>query len=494
MPVILDPGAVLERPGVGVVISSAETYVSAARGVVGFLGRSRMGPMNTPVLCQSVAEVQRIFGGGPYGGDPTANNTTDGALEALRGGARGVWICRMGSGGTPSSHALTEAVGAGPEAILVEAKGPGADGDKISVQLQGATTDPTRALLIAFEGNVKEQISYTKGTPATEVDNLMAAYGRAGSDLVTLTKLATATGTSYLWECPMTELTGGIDPSILMADIETALEALGGRPFEVFAADFVEDAEVDLLVEIVNEWIFGGKLTMACFGAAPGMAWGTKQNRAIQINNPAFTYVCNGFITNTNFRGQSDFIVEGYEAAGREAGRLAALPLGRQLTHSVVHDAVESVDEPAPDVIAQSLRAGLYLYSTNSRGQVWTEQGLTIQSNPDMPPPWARQTDTGWRKQRLVLTRFRLLTDIELAVSPMIETTTNNAAGRESVRKQIQNVIDGQYVPTGAVEAGTTVVLHPDYPPSLDRVTYLISPLITPDGTEFIVIEAQFRR
>jgi len=176
MPVILDPGAVLERPGVGVVISSAETYVSAARGVVGFLGRSRMGPMNTPVLCQSVAEVQRIFGGGPYGGDPTANNTTDGALEALRGGARGVWICRMGSGGTPSSHALTEAVGAGPEAILVEAKGPGADGDKISVQLQGATTDPTRALLIAFEGNVKEQISYTKGTPATEVDNLMAAY------------------------------------------------------------------------------------------------------------------------------------------------------------------------------------------------------------------------------------------------------------------------------------------------------------------------------
>jgi len=37
-------------------------------------------------------------------------------------------------------------------------------------------------------------------------------------------------------------------------------------------------------------------------------------------------------------------------------------------------------------------------------------------------------------------------------------------------------------------------VLHPDYPPSLDRVTYLISPLITPDGTEYIVIEAQFRR
>ncbi len=62
---------------------------------------------------------------------------------------------------------------------------------------------------------------------------------------------------------------------------------------------------------------------------------------------------------------------------------------------------------------AQLDRAGLYLYSTNSRGQVWTEQGLTTQSNFDAPPPWARQTDSGWRKQRLVLTRFRPLRRLE---------------------------------------------------------------------------------
>src|SRR5215471_8679758 len=97
MPIILDPGAVLDRPGVGIVISSAEQYINPSRGVVGFIGRSRMGPLNLPTKCSNVTEVQRIFGGGPY--NAVNGNTTDGALEALRGGAIGVWVVRMGSGG-----------------------------------------------------------------------------------------------------------------------------------------------------------------------------------------------------------------------------------------------------------------------------------------------------------------------------------------------------------------------------------------------------------
>src|SRR5215471_13911726 len=138
MPIILDPGAVLERPGVGIVIGSAEQYVNPARGVVGCLVRSRMGPLNLPTKCTNVAEIQRVFGGGAYGGGN--GNTTDLALEALRGGAVAVWIVRMGSGGAPATLSLPEdnAGVAGALAIQVDAKGPGTDGNLISVAIQGA--------------------------------------------------------------------------------------------------------------------------------------------------------------------------------------------------------------------------------------------------------------------------------------------------------------------------------------------------------------------
>src|SRR5262245_29050025 len=106
MPLILSPDSVLDRPGVGIVISSSESLVSPFRGVVGFLGRARMGPLNTPIRCSSVSDIQRIFGGGPYGGGN--GNTTDAALEALRGGAVAVWVTRMGAGGTLATLNLTE--------------------------------------------------------------------------------------------------------------------------------------------------------------------------------------------------------------------------------------------------------------------------------------------------------------------------------------------------------------------------------------------------
>jgi hypothetical protein len=487
MPVILDPGAVMDRPGVGLVISSSEAVTNPARGVVGWLGRARQGPLNTPIRCTNVAQVQRTFGAGPYGN----GNTMDGALQALRGGAVAVWVVRMGSGGAAASLELEDEDGDG--AIKVEARGAGTDGGNLSVALRGAPDDTTRELVVLENGIERERLRYSPGSPETDAARLLEAYARLSSDLITLSLLDDA-GDASLAETPVTPLAGGADPTIAMSDIVDGLAALGGRPFEVCAADFVEDAEVDLFVETLNDWIAGGKLSMGTVGSAPGMAWGQRMTRARAINNPALTYVANGFVSTVRFPGQADTRVEGYEAAGREAGRLAALRLAAQLTHSVLQDGVETIDEPPPDVIASALYAGVYLYSSNSRGQVWTEQGLTTQSEADRPPPWARQTDSGWRKQRLVLTRFRLLTDIELAVSPMIETTTNNAAGRESVRRQIQNVIDGAYVPSGAVEAGTLVQLHPDFPPSLDRATYLISPLITPDGTEYIVIEAAFRR
>src|SRR5262249_3465971 len=149
-------------------------------------------------------------------------------------------------------------------------------------------------------------------------------------------------------------------------------------------------------------------------------------------NDPAVVLVGNGFRSRGHNFGSGREVV-GYMSAAREAGRHAALPLARQLTHSVLRDALQTEDEPPPDVIAEANDAGVYLYSTNERGAVMTEWGLTTYSNIASPPVWASSADLGWRKSRLVLTRFRLLTDIALALAPLLERSTNNAAGRASI-------------------------------------------------------------
>lgn len=488
MPILLSPDAPMERPGIGVVISSAEALANPTRGVAAFLGRSRKGPLNSPRRMTNIPSIVRTFGGPPYGGGN--GNTMDGAMQTLVAGAVAVWVVRMGSGGTPSSLTLFENAG-GAAAVQVQAIGPGVDGDLISVAVQGAPTDPSRVLVVSEGGLERERLRWATGTPATEVDNLLAAHGRTPSGLISLTRLPTAAGAAFLVESPATPLSGGADPTITMQDIADGLEALGGAPFETIATDFVEDAEQELFVATLDDFILGGKLVMGVTAAHPLLSWTEKMQAAQHINNPAITYVGNAFITSRPLPG-ANTLVEGYEAAAREAGRLAALPLARQLTHAVLTDAVQTVEEPSPSVIAEASAAGVYLYSTNMRGQVQTEWGITTQKDYERPPVWAVATDSGWGKQRLVLTRFRLLRDIELAWSPLIETATNNDAGRESIRAEAQNVIDLHYVPTGAVTSGR-VILHPDYPPVGERATYLVE-VVTPDGAEFLVLEAKFRR
>jgi len=490
MVMLVDPGQPMERPGIGIVISSAETPVNPARGVVGYVGRSRTGPLNKPQRLTSVGAIIRRFGGGPFGGEN--GNTMDGACQALLGRATAVEVVRAGSGGTASTFNLLEDGVGGAAGILVEAVGVGSGGDQLSVALAGATTDPSRVIIVYEGGLERERIRYSPGSPANEEDNLIAAYATVGSDYIVLSKAATATGKS-LAETPASSLSGGIDPTVTLADLTTALDALSGRPFEVVAFDAVAEEEVDLLIETVNEWILNGKMCMAVVAATPGLAWTTKCATARAMNNPAVVYVGNGFYSSRKITGQTDNIVEGYEAAGREAGRHAALPLGRQLTHAAVADGISVIDEPPPDLVPEGLQSGVYLYTTNSRGLVWTEQGITSQTVFDAPPVWAQATDSGWGKSRLVLTRFRLLADIARAWEPLIETATNNKAGRNSIRKAAQNVIDLNYIPTGAVESGT-VIEHPDYPPTLDRATFLIAELVTPDGAEKLVLEARFRR
>ena len=467
MPLILSPTAPIDKPGVSVVIKSSETPGNPARGAAGYLGRARTGPLNTPVRCTSPAQVSRIFGGAPFGGPPSGN-TMDGASEALIGGATAVEIVRMGSGGTPSTLALT--------AITVDSKYVGTDGNLLFVAVLGlAQPAEARDFVVSREAGGEELERFRWACPPAgtdEADSLLQAMANQGGSLyVTVTK----TGPGLIDETPSTALAGATDPVVSWVEVSDGLAALSAAAFEVCAMDAQDAPGQQLFIETINDWILAGKLVMGVIGSIPGTPIQQAITNARQINNPAFIYVHNGFHSTTPVTGQGDDIIEGYEALGREAGRHAALALARQLTHSVVRDASASINEPPADMVGAALAGGCYIYTTAPNGSIWTEQGITSQTDFSKPPRWAVETDSGWSKSRLVLTRFRLINDIMLALSPMIETTTNNAAGRASIIKEAQNVIDTTYIPVGAVDVAK-VILDPSNPPTGDKIWLLIDP------------------
>jgi len=493
MPLILSPNAPIDRPGVSVVIKSAETPGNPARGVAGYCGRARFGPVNRPIRCTSPAQVARIFGGEPYGG--AAGNTMDGASQALIGGAIAVEVVRMGATGTGAPASMTLAA-AGVNQLLVEAVAPGTDGNFLFVSLLGLP-NPTTQRVLSISRNAGEEelerFTYICPDPAdgSEADAIVRAVAnQGGSAFVVLTSLSLA---GLIDETPATALVGGRDPVVDLNAISEGLGALSGAAFEVCTIDAPEVECRNLFIETVDEWNLAGKLVMGIIGCIPGTPLITAQAEALAINNPGFVYLYNGFHTRSPVTGAMDDLVEGYEAFGREAGRHAALPLARQLTHSVLRDAIITVNEPPAELVGGALQMGLYMYTTAPNGQVWTEQGITSQSDFSKPPIWAVETDSGWSKSRLVLTRFRLINDILMALSPMIETTTNNAAGRASIIREAQNVIDTQYIPVGAVDVAK-VILDPSNPPSGDKIWLLIDPCVTPDGAEKIIMTIAFRR
>ena len=494
MPLILSPNAPIDRPGVSVVIKSAETPGNPARGVAGYVGRARIGPLNTPVRCTSPAQVSRIFGGGPFGSYPDGDNTMDGASHALVGGAVAVEVVRCGVAGTGTASTVTLSGGGSPS-IKVDASSVGTGGDLLFASVLGLP-NPTqqRQFVVSrnFGEEVLEQFTYICPDPATtdEADVLLQAMANQGGSAYVVVSKA---GPGLIDEYPATPLTGGTNPTINNQAYSDGLAALSGSAFEVCAIDGAEAALRNLFLATLDEWNLAGKLVLGISGCIPGTPLMTAQNEAIAINNPGMVYVYNGFKTRSPITGQGDDLVEGYEAFGREAGRHAALPLARQLTHAVVRDSYVTINEPPADEVGGALMSGLYCYTTAPNGSIWTEQGITSQTDFSKPPPWAVETDSGWSKSRLVLTRFRLINDILLALSPMIETTTNNAAGRASIIRQAQNVIDTQYIPVGAVDVAK-VILDPSNPPTGDKIWLLIDPCITPDGAEKIIMTIAFKR
>src|SRR5690606_8949812 len=309
------------RPGVYVRVTNIGEPPEAIipQGIVAALFRASWGPLGEVTYLESADAVTNTYG---------VDGAVDMVLEAFRGGCRRVVAYRLGSGGQKATVDLRDSEGA--NVVTLIAKYEGARGNNFSVSIRDSLVDDTkRELLLYEEAALRQTITFAKGSG--EPQALVDAIAASNSPYITAIK--SADGSGILAPTTQLPLTGGEDPTVngeSYSDGLLAIEAIDWNVLCVDAEDPVTHAVVQTYIDRVrNE----GKRVLGVVGEPTSVPLATRLANARAFNDPAIIYVANGF------KGADGVAREGYKAAARVAGMVAAAQITESLTHYVVRGA-----------------------------------------------------------------------------------------------------------------------------------------------------------
>jgi hypothetical protein len=437
------------RPGTYIRYENTGTpaEVAITNGVCAAVFKANWGPLGVAIDIENLTDVETYFG---------SALTVDIIKEILKSGVK-VKAVRLGSGGTKGTYTLKDTAGTPADVIRIDCKYPGSRA--LSLTLRDSLTDSEKRELLILEGTaVKQKIEFAKGE--NEVDALVDAVAESGSNWITATKLAAGNG--ILATLTQQAITPGTDPNITNSDYSNAFNVLESQKWNVLAVD-TDDTEVHILMQGFISRVFSeGKLVMGVVGEPTSVAFATRKTNAAALNDFCMIYVLNGFIDSTGA------VYEGYKAAARVAGMIAAAPSNNSLTHKVISGAVALKETLTNPQIEQALQSGAIVFTTNSNGQVQIEYGINT-----LVTTSANQ-DAGWKKIRRVKTRFELMERITAATEQLIGNVDNDNDGRATIMAAAQGIIN-KMAAEGKLLPGGTIEVDPNNPPVGDSAWFKIS-------------------
>lgn len=454
------------RPGVYVRVTNIGEPPEAIvpQGIVAALFRASWGPLGEVTYLESADAVTSTYG---------ADGTIDAALEAFRGGCRRVVAYRLGSGGQKATVDLQDSEGA--NVVTLIAKYEGARGNNFSVSIRDSLVDDTKRELLLYEGaTLRQTITFAKGS--SEPQALVDAIAASNSPYITAVK--SADGSGVVAAITQQPLTGGTDPTVngeSYSEGLSAIEAIDWNVLCVDAEDPVTHAVVQTYVDRVrNE----GKRVLGVVGEPTSVPLATRLANARAFNDPAIIYVANGF------KGSDGVTREGYKAAARVAGMVAAAQITESLTHYVVRGATELVGALTNAEIEQAINSGALVFTMSAQKQVHIEYGINtfITVTADM--------DAGWKKIRRVRTRDNLMDRIAATWDPLIGKINNSPDGRATLIAAAQGIIN-RMIAEGALLQGT-IFEDPNNPPQGDSAWFVVQ-VDDLDSAEKVYITFQFR-
>jgi hypothetical protein len=460
-----------ELPGVFIAFTNEgeQPLPDVRQGTLLSAFRADWGPLMVPTALASVPELHDLFGTNLGASLPEQN---------LRGGAELVWGIRVGTAGTAAQVVLLDSLGATVATLPMKYVGgrPNASGGAWSVTIR---VSPTRA-------GYKEAVLY-EGASALQTVEFVAAGGDEAGALVAAinasasawfgTAVKNATGSGVVATVANKPVAGGVDPTVVSADYATALGLGEAKVFNIVTVDSELPAVHASVQSFVDRLVDSGKYVMGVVSEdATVVTWATRKTDALAFNDENMVYLGVGFYLADGTHQQ------GYRAAGRVAGVIAAAPYTDGITNLQIPGAVLIDDELTTTELREAKASGMLTLRYNASGQVVVTQGI----NTLVTPP--ANKDAGWKKIRRARQRYRFTVRATLATEPMVGRLTNDDAGQSIVLSAIRRVVT-QMIGEGAIRALPAPVVEAD--PNLQPTAgpddfYTRTGFVDNDSMEFI--------
>lgn len=463
------------RPGVYVRTTNIglPATVGVPLGTVAVLFKSTWGPLASLLTLEPYDMAESSYGTGA---------TMAALQEAFKGGAKRVLAFRLGgAGAVKAAITLKDTTGAPIDAVTITARYEGSRGAAFKAQIRDSLTDALKRELLIYEDTTLRQIvSFTKGALGVgEPQALAAAVLASGSPWITAANIAD--GTKLLAVLASTTFTtAGVDPTVDGTSYTAGMTALEAPAvsWDVLATDSVDTAIQATLAVYIDRIRGDGRRGMLALGEPTAVALATRQANAAAFNHPAIVYAGNGFADT------SGVVIEGYLAACRLAGLIAGQPVTSSVTNLVVQGGASVVGPLTNADIEVSLQNGMIVFTTNSKGQVRVEQGITTLVS------LSADQDAGWKKIRRTRTRDNLVARIVAQWDEQVGRVANSDTGRALMIATAQGVVTSM-IAEGAIAAGT-IGLDAGNPPAGDSA-WFIATVDDLDSMEHVYLTFQFR-
>ena len=427
--------------------NSGVLAASTVNGIAACTIKSNWGPLEQVVILESTEQARSVYG--------ENNNTTSLIDELFLGGAQVVKAVRLGTGGTPGTFVLKDTSSEAQDAINVSCK---CAGNRVFQYLLRTTlTDENVKEFCLYENNRLLE-RFTFAVSEQEVDGLIAAT--ANSTYLTFTKAESYSGTNKLATVTQTAITTGTDPVITNADYSAAFVLLEAHRYNTICIDS-DDAQLHSLLTAYVDRVYGeGKMGFAVIGEPLSVEFDTRASHAKAFNDYKTIYMGGAW------KDAVGNVYEGWKAAARIAGMVAAIPSNQSITHKAITGATEVVERLTNSQYETAINSGMLTLSTSAAGTVWVESGITTLVTP------GGEDDEGWKKIKRTKNRMELMTRANDTIEPLIGNVNNNSDGQATVLQALQGLLNDM-VAEDKLAAPSTVELDANNAPAGDSAWFV---------------------
>lgn len=424
----------------------------ATNGIVACCIRSNCGELNKVHTFESIEAAKLVLGnGGEHG-------TVDLLTEIFTGGAIKVFCVRVGSGGTKGTTKLKDTAMSPLDAVVMIAK---SEGDrKLGYMIRKILGEENKKEFIVLEDTLQlEKITFETGE--NEIDNFLEAAKK--SNYFIFQKEEGYVNKAGIAEVGQTDFPVGTNPSVTNETYSTAFTLLEPYTFNVLCID-TENIAVHTLLSAFIERIYkaGNILPFAVIAEPTSIPFETRLAHAKAYNSYNVIYVGGGMIDTLGNQ------VEGYKAAGRIAGMVAATASNQSLTHKIITGMTDCIEMLTNAQYEQTIDAGMLTFSLSSGGNVWIESAITTLNVPQ------GEDDEGWKKIKRTKIRKELMDRVSTTIEPLIGNVNNNSDGRATVIQAVQGLLNTM-VTEEKLLTGALIELDKDNAPQGDSAWFTIT-------------------